>query len=615
MPQWKEWWEDDWDTWRDQQRVADGHNQGGRGYYGGPSVQSKHIRMAVALRAARSLAGVLDTNTEEKMTVDFLSEGDPNVGLTFLNKGMIRVSAAPLLTYKTDQEFSKAVEAINGEVLHEVGHSVGTRKRLNSIKKVENQASTQNEKNLVRHLGNILEDNLIEKEQVALNPGFEKYLHSTKKWLGQDSGLMDGDHQLPPWDAAGLTERLQYVGDLLRYKEWSDRWQAIPAEETEFWEDLNDRYLKGTEKRSEILLDAFNHIRQNVPPDQQKPTPAPGDGEHGTPGEPDYGNHGPVEDGPEQDGSSPSEAESGGEEPGEGKEQGTRVDPLMGHRCLGNMMKPLSKVDKELIDALVSEEIEYDPDHRVVITKPKISRSFKTEKTAEVARLVGMIRARPTKFAQPESLKRRGTVDQNQLYRIFQDPVDLRVFRQNAIPRIPHARIYLLADGSGSMGFEERAVVFNTSLMMIHAFKDIKVTTKVFGYTDAGNGVQIYRIWEPGDEFKRLSVVHTAEAGGTPTGEALAWLHDRLGKEAEPDESKIIIVLSDGAPNSTDNTRQAVLDARRKGISVLEVAVGHWSEGAQEQMFGKGNYIPFAVGGRNGGSPISKLARWLSKEI
>jgi len=536
------------------------------------------------------MVSVLDTNQKEKMSVDFFSEGSGQIAATLLKAGKIFISAQPILDYPDD--FTTAIRCVNGETVHEVGHSVGTRKRL---EKGCFPADTGDKPRdtVVRTITNVLEDNLIEREQLSINPGFKKHLDATFEWI-EEQGLADKDN-IQPWDEASIEERTGHLTQLLRYKDSTDKWKTIPSDIQDTLLGINQKYLnsRDSEKKG-LILETLDILTKDA---EYEPTPPPdGNGE-----EPGEGQSGEGEEGKE-----------GQEGNGKEKKNSPRIiNGLLGHQCLGKGTTEISKQQAIRIAELVEQEAEWHDKSKTLITRPPVETPKAAKRTPEVNKLIGAIRARPTKFTKPASLQKSGTVDANNLHRIFYDPVDLRVFHRPTIAGKTWARIYLLADMSSSMN-TELETVYDCAVMMIYAFKDMKVATKVYGYTDHSRMNQIYRLWEPGDKMERLNIIFEQYRGGTPTGDALNWAVENIMKESDgPEEKKLIIVLTDGAPNDRDLVKSVVIGANRRGISVLEIAVNTFSEEMQKAMFGK-NVIAYRYGGP---SQTSKLAKWLSENM
>lgn len=593
----KEWWESDWDRWADWEDNSPMARKGRRDNSdysptaAGKGMTTSDIKLAVALRSARAMVSVLDTNRTEKMSVDFLSQDSKQIAATLLKAGKIFISAQPILDYPDD--FSTAIHCVNGETVHEVGHSVGTRARL---EKGCFPADTGDKARdlTVKTITNILEDNLIEREQLSINPGFKKHLDATFEWI-EEQGLADQDG-IKPWNEASVEERTGHLTQLLRYKNSTDKWKTIPSDVQDTLLDINHRYLnsRDSEKKG-LILDTLDILTKDA--EFEPPPPPDGSGEEEGEGE---GQSGEGEEG-----------EGQGKSTGNEKKGPKIINGLLGHQCLGKGTTEISQQQAIRIAELVEQEAEWHDRSKTLVTRPPVESPHPAKRTPEVNKLIGAIRARPTKFTKPASLQKSGTVDANNLHRIFYDPVDLRVFHRPIIAGKTWARIYLLADMSSSMN-QELNTVYDCAVMMIYAFKDMKVATKVYGYTDHSRMNQIYRLWEPGDKMERLHIIFEQYRGGTPTGNALDWAVDNIMKEsAGPEEKKLIIVLTDGAPNDRDLVKSVVTNANRRGISILEIAVNTFSEEMQRAMFGK-NVIGYQYGGK---SQTSKLAKWLSENM
>lgn len=153
-----------------------------------------------------------------------------------------------------------------------------------------------------------------------------------------------------------------------------------------------------------------------------------------------------------------------------------------------------------------------------------------------------------------------GRLTKRDLYRVPAGDVD--VFnrkQQNITPK--GTALFLLVDGSGSMAYARWHAAHAAASLMVDALSPIGVATRVMSFTD-DNGLAIH--FNIKDWHERLCKEKMAErAAGTlrylwdnADGESVAWAHDNL--MTRPEKRKILIVLSDGKPATSNCDNRGV---------------------------------------------------------
>ena len=145
---------------------------------------------------------------------------------------------------------------------------------------------------------------------------------------------------------------------------------------------------------------------------------------------------------------------------------------------------------------------------------------------------------------------------------------DGRIFQHKQKKSGLDTAIQLLVDRSGSMGGHRIHVAMNSAMALMQSLEGIK------GVSTAA-AVFPYHVTLTGFEEKLPMTQHRYEPaamGGTPLTEALLWSvkHHLSGRR---EKRKILIVLTDGAPNDQDSARAVIKKAQRHDIEVIGVGI------------------------------------------
>ena len=161
----------------------------------------------------------------------------------------------------------------------------------------------------------------------------------------------------------------------------------------------------------------------------------------------------------------------------------------------------------------------------------------------------------------------------------------------------------MLIDCSGSMHGGNLARAQMLASVLLECFSTMpnaRVKVRGHAYT-GGDACNVYRIWEPGDPRTRLGLFEFVDSGSNYDGYAIEYCATEMLKDARPNETKLLIVLSDGRPNGGLQYRgmpamkhvRRVTDAfGRKDIALFQIAVDSAVTSTdQSTMFA--NWIPF----------------------
>lgn len=241
--------------------------------------------------------------------------------------------------------------------------------------------------------------------------------------------------------------------------------------------------------------------------------------------------------------------------------------------------------------------------YKLLVRRPILpdTSKYEPDKGPMARRLRSAFVLRPARPEYSDRLLRQGQVDDDELWRWGVG--DFRVFEQKIRDSAPDTDITLLVDESGSMGYKKMGTAKRLAQLMLSCLADMQgVNLRVRGHTgqnsDFPEGIVINRIWEPGDDQRRISLL-SADAQNMD-GYAIEWCVKEL-QGGRGDTQKILIVIADGEPyahgynggSALRHVRDVVNKAERNGVYVIQLGVGNdLSEAEQKQMFN--HYIPYS---------------------
>ncbi|MEF2144164.1 MAG: VWA domain-containing protein [Desulfovibrionaceae bacterium] len=173
-------------------------------------------------------------------------------------------------------------------------------------------------------------------------------------------------------------------------------------------------------------------------------------------------------------------------------------------------------------------------------------------------------------------ISRQGRLDARQLHRV--SVADARVFKRNGRKVGINTAVHILLDCSGSM---RRRIGLTTQVChavanALDAIDGINVGVTAFpagSPTDGGNGNDqgptVCPILRHGERMHPNFAV--SATGCTPLGEALWWVLQQI--QPLPENRKIILILTDGDPDSLPVARDAIEDGRRFGVEIYGLGI------------------------------------------
>jgi cobalamin biosynthesis protein CobT len=168
---------------------------------------------------------------------------------------------------------------------------------------------------------------------------------------------------------------------------------------------------------------------------------------------------------------------------------------------------------------------------------------------------------------------RRGRIDGPRLHRLaVRNP---RVFQRLAEKKSIDTAVHILMDCSSSMEgcmSLANAACFSVA-SALRRIRGVNVGVTAFpGFWDHEEPCTVAPILKHG---QRMHSRFAARAfGSTPMGEALWWTCQEMMTLKE--ERKIILLLSDGYPDSVPNTEAALEAARSMGMEIIGIGIGEF---------------------------------------
>lgn len=165
--------------------------------------------------------------------------------------------------------------------------------------------------------------------------------------------------------------------------------------------------------------------------------------------------------------------------------------------------------------------------------------------------------------------RRNGLLDTSALSNLAKQKTN--VFMKKGKSKQASACVYILLDNSGSMIGNKRRAACKAAAVIEEGFKGL-MPMKIVAFDSQHTIVhEVIKNWE---ESLRKNCcwnfcLHGRDGYGNEDGYDIQIATRELLKRSE--QKKMLIVLSDGAPSNTEHVRQAVEDARKKGIKVSSI--------------------------------------------
>jgi len=176
------------------------------------------------------------------------------------------------------------------------------------------------------------------------------------------------------------------------------------------------------------------------------------------------------------------------------------------------------------------------------------------------------------------------------------------IFRERRMPSPTKLNVHLLVDASGSMSGGRACRAQDLAGTFVEAFKRIPTVRLHVWQHNATSGVtNVFSNFKPGQSPEGLSRMLLNIAGGNADGFALDAIGGLITSAYRPDETNLVIVISDGLPSVTGNGATGdILDhstlvaqtLQSKGVMVMGVAIAG-DDRAHKRMYGEANSVAF----------------------
>ena len=204
---------------------------------------------------------------------------------------------------------------------------------------------------------------------------------------------------------------------------------------------------------------------------------------------------------------------------------------------------------------------------------------FKAIDTTKVRQKSVVLRTRIANYLQTQKMEksmtaRRGRLATNKLYRLAVD--DCRVFNKKQPVKSNNVAIHLLLDGSGSMNGVRAEIAYPAAQAFAEAvsnYPDINVAASVFcsGGVAGKSGNIVYPVLKHKQKISVNTKWGFLPRGNTPLAEGIYYAWSEL--MVQPEERKILILLTDGQPNDKDSTKTMVSLCKKSGMEVIGLSI------------------------------------------
>lgn len=206
--------------------------------------------------------------------------------------------------------------------------------------------------------------------------------------------------------------------------------------------------------------------------------------------------------------------------------------------------------------------------HKSVTAMPEDARGQSLRNSVALrTRLQGLLQAITR---QPCVMGRRGKLCPERLHGlVVHNP---RIFLKHGEKRQTFTAVHLLVDCSGSMSGSRMELASNACYAVAHALEQccgVNVGVSAFPGSESRMGITVAPILRHGERVHhRFSM---SAVGYTPLAEALWWVMQRMCPLKE--ERKIILILSDGSPDSVPAAIHALKQAKSLGFEVMGLGI------------------------------------------
>jgi cobalamin biosynthesis protein CobT len=254
-----------------------------------------------------------------------------------------------------------------------------------------------------------------------------------------------------------------------------------------------------------------------------------------------------------------------------GRDTAAAVRELQEFLANPNLRLP-KDLGETLREALRAEHRQGGEQLRVATPVPVRNHPFPPQELADARRATTALRTRLQALLQSTVLvrnrnSRTGRVDSRRLARLAVN--DPRVFMRKGKRQGMNTAVHILLDSSGSMSGAaitlacKACFAVASALDAVHGV-GVAVTSFPGGVCDTVAPLLKHKE-RPHDRF------HIAAVGNTPLAEAVWWVIRQMRSLTE--ERKIILLITDGMPNSLPLAQNAIMAARDAGLEVYGIGI------------------------------------------
>ena len=153
---------------------------------------------------------------------------------------------------------------------------------------------------------------------------------------------------------------------------------------------------------------------------------------------------------------------------------------------------------------------------------------------------------------------------------------NFNVFRHDTVVKAENTAVHLLIDSSGSMDGEQLIQANKMAYALAYSMDGLRGVVNQVGYFP-GNSGECFSIVKPFNGRAKTDAFIRGTTGSTPTAQAIQGGIIELLRRNEP--KKLMIVVTDGSPNSTDLVVSAKQEAQALGIKILAFGLNTYCYG------------------------------------
>jgi len=283
-------------------------------------------------------------------------------------------------------------------------------------------------------------------------------------------------------------------------------------------------------------------------------------------------------------------------------QDGGEPDPDKARKCLGDLLQAQADCLPQELDAILAQALEQmtpgDPDQRLTVASPRPKQAFplSPDELAKVRKASTALTTRLHGLLQTTTLTRghtgrTGRLDTHRLYRAA--TADVRMFRRQGERQGIDTAAHILLDCSASMA-QRLELACQACFAVAKALEAcaVNVALTTFPATfiqddpaKQGSWASVGQLIRHGERVHERVAVRPG--GSTPMGEALWWVLQ--GMLPLPEKRKLILIVTDGEPDSVPCMLDATEQAKRLGMEVYGIGIG--STGIESLLPGKARSI------------------------